>query len=161
MNDGVSHVSTMSRKLLPHSRNGADGGRRKLQVILAVLSVIPLLSGLAGLLAGPKALPGVTASPDATTDSEYRFVSAFWLASAPVIWSQLPRIEQRTGRFRILTTVIFVGGLGRVASWRQAGRPHPVFVAATVLELVGIPALALWQNRIASLAQRSRNSATD
>lgn len=35
---------------------------------------------------GPKALPSARV-PDATTDSEYRFVSAFWFATAPVIWS--------------------------------------------------------------------------
>jgi hypothetical protein len=37
-----------------------DGGRRGLQTTLGVLSVIPFLSGLAGILAGPKILPGTT-----------------------------------------------------------------------------------------------------
>ncbi|MBI3225421.1 MAG: DUF4345 domain-containing protein [Mycolicibacterium cosmeticum] len=77
--------------------------------------------------------------------------SRFWSASAPVIWSEIPHIGQRTKRFRLLTAIIFVGGLGRLAAWRQTRRPHPVFIAATALELVGIPALALWQTRVADL----------
>jgi hypothetical protein len=88
-----------------------DGGRRELQVTLGVLSVIPFLSGLAGMLVGPKALPGATGPLDPTADSEYRFVSAFWFFTAPVIWSAIPHIEQRTSLVRRLTAVVFAGGL--------------------------------------------------
>ncbi|MCV7254622.1 DUF4345 domain-containing protein [Mycobacterium hackensackense] len=132
-----------------------DHGRRWLQVTLGVLSVIPALSGLAGILAGPKALPGDKSQLDATADSEYRFVNAFWLATAPVIWSAIPHIEQRTGLVRRLTAVVFIGGLARLVSWRTTGRPHHVFVAATALELVCVPAVMVWQSRIARRARET------
>lgn len=132
-----------------------DGGRRALQVTLGVLSVIPFLSGLVGMLVGPKALPGVTEPMDATADSEYRFLSAFWFTTAPVMWSAIPHIEERTSLVRRLTAIVFAGGLARLVSWRVKGRPSPVFIAAIVLELVGSPAVMAWQSRIARVAGHS------
>ncbi len=119
------------------------------------LSLIPFLSGLVGMLVGPRALPGTTGPLNPTADSEYRFVSAFWFATAPVIWSAIPHIEQRTSLVRLLTAVVFAGGLARLVSWRTTGRPHAVFIAAIVLELVGIPAVMAWQSRIARLVDDS------
>ena len=55
-----------------------DGGCRGLQVTLGLLSAIPLLSGLAGMLVGPTTLPGDNSQLEPTADSEYRFVNAFW-----------------------------------------------------------------------------------
>lgn len=121
---------------------------------LGVLSAIPFLSGLAGMLVGVKTLPADDSQLDATADSEYRFVNAFWFATAPVIWSAIPRIEQRTGLTRGLTATVFVGGLARLVSWRTTGRPHGVFIAATLLELVGVPGVMVWQSRVARLASR-------
>jgi hypothetical protein len=133
---------------------GGDGGRRWLQFVAGILALIPFLSGLAGMIRGPSTLPGDHSRLETTADSEYRFTNAFWFATAPVLWSALPDIENRGERLRAVSAVVFLGGLARLLSWRRTGRPHPVFVAAIALELIGMPALVAWQAMVES---RSRS----
>jgi hypothetical protein len=137
---------------------GGDGRRRALQVTLGILSVIPFLSGLTGMLVGPAILPKDNSRVEPSADSEYRFINAIWFATAPLIWSAIPHIEQRTGLARSLGAAVFTGGVARLISWRTTGRPHPQFVAATVLELVGIPAVVIWQSRVAQLSGQRNQS---
>lgn len=120
---------------------------------LGVLAGIPCASGLAGMLAGPSVLPGDDSQVSATLESEYRFTNAFWFAIAPVIWSQLPKVEEDPVALRATMGVVFLGGLVRLMAWRRSGRPHPVFVAATALELVGMPITFAWQRHVAALAE--------
>jgi hypothetical protein len=134
------------------------GGRRGLQVVLGALAAIPAASGLAGMVQGADVVPGGRAVLTPSADSEYRYAHAIWFAVAPVIWSSLPRIEENGRVVRAVSAAVVLGGLARAWSWRTAGRPHPVFVGATALELVGIPAVAAWQARVARAADRSRTS---
>jgi Domain of unknown function (DUF4345) len=129
-----------------------DGRRRALQVTFGLLAAIPFASGLAAMLAGPTALPGDASTVTATADSEFRFTAAFWFVAAPLIWASLPRVEERTLTLRLVMATVFLGGLARVVSWRKTGRPHPLFVGALALELAGMPAMAVWQGRVAALA---------
>jgi Domain of unknown function (DUF4345) len=117
--------------------------------MLAVLALLPVASAAREIASGVRAVPG--GSPDVvpTVDSSLRYANAFRFAVGPVIWSQLGKLEQsRTLTFALAT--IFGGGLARVRSWQQSGRPHPAFVAATVLETVGVASLLVWKRQLSS-----------
>jgi hypothetical protein len=122
-----------------------------LQWTLAVLAAIPVASATGEIVRGPQGAPGGSPDVTPTVDSALRYANVFKLAVGPVIWSQLARVEQSSAVTFALST-IFVGGLARVRSGQQRGRPHPVTVAAIALEALGGPILIAWQRRISSSA---------
>lgn len=124
--------------------------KRGLQIVLGVLSLIPLYFGLTGLFLGAAA----HLNPDhvtATIDSFTRYQSGFYLSLFIFLLWVIPNIEKHTTVFRILTLAIFIGGIGRVISWVTIGAPPPQMIAGTLLEL-GAPVLILWQAAIAKKA---------
>jgi Domain of unknown function (DUF4345) len=96
---------------------------RGLQILAATLAAIPFVSGLAGMIAGPATLPGDNCRFESSAESEDRFASTFWFATAPILWSAVPNTEKRGGPFRPLCGVVFLGGLARLLSWRRTGHP--------------------------------------
>ena len=128
-----------------------SASRRRLQWTLTVLAAIPVASASGEILRGPQGVPGGSPDVTPTVDSALRYANVFKFAVGPVIWSQLGRVEQSPA-LSFAAATIAIGGLARLRSWQQRGRPHPVTVAAIALEAVGGPILLAWQRRVSAKA---------
>jgi hypothetical protein len=122
--------------------------KRALQVTVAIGSLVPIGAGSAGMLLGPR-LMGSVAAGAADLDSHFRYLSGLLLAVGIGFLSTIPRIETRGGRFRLLTAIVIVGGIGRLLSLLAIGLPSSTMLAAVAMELAVTPGLALWQCRLA------------
>ena len=121
--------------------------KRSLQVVLAFLSLLPLVVGTLGFVYGAALLaPAAAVTPK--LDSQYRFVAAWDVGMALIVWWIIPQIERQTTLFRLICMLVCVGGVGRVIALLVVGSPGTAFLAVTVLELL-IPLLIPWQAQVA------------
>jgi hypothetical protein len=124
--------------------------KRALQVTIAVLSLLPLAFGAAGLLMGV----GMYIRPELATpklESQFRFMSGWDVGLAFVVWWLIPNIERHSGLFRLVCLAVFLGGLGRIAAWVSTGSPGAAFGVVTAVELL-VPLLIPWQAYVARTA---------
>ena len=126
--------------------------RRLLQFTVAIASLVPIAAGATGVLLGPAMVDFAAAAVAA--DSHYRYLSGLLLGIGCAFITAVPGIENHRTRFRILTAIVVIGGLGRLLSLVMRGYPDKFMLGALVMDLCVTPALALWQGRIASRAHR-------
>ena len=122
--------------------------RRLLQRVVGVAGLVPTGAGLYGVIFGA-GLTGDT-SLSISGDSHYRYLSGLLLGIGLLSWSCVPAIETKTGRLQVLTIVVVVGGLSRLAGLGLVGLPGLSMLLALGMELVVTPAICLWQMRVAS-----------
>jgi len=126
--------------------------RRALQVVLTVLSLIPLL-GLALVWSQGAAFffrDGAAPVPNAL-DNQLRYLAGVYAGAVTgALWWAIPRIERGAVPLRIAAGAVFLGGIGRCVSMAAVGPPgDPTMVAGLALELGVVPLLVLWQRCIA------------
>lgn len=123
--------------------------KRWLQAVVAVLALVPVITGAAGVLAGPAAVAGAGSWP-ADLDSHFRYLSGIFFALGLVFYGCIPAIDQKTLPFRIAAALVVAGGAGRLISLAAADTPSLPHILGLGLELGVVPALVLWQSRVAS-----------
>ena len=122
--------------------------RRLLQAAVAVLSLIPIGAGAAGVLLGPAMVDTAMAVP-ADLDSHFRYLSGIFLGLGIVFVSTVPAIERRSGRFRLAGALVICGGLARALSMAVHGVPSLPHLAGLGMELGVMPGLLIWQWAVA------------
>ncbi len=125
--------------------------RRLLQIAVAIASLVPIAAGATGVVLGPAMVDGAIAP--VTADSHYRYLSGLLFGIGCAFMTTVPAIETHRTRFRILTVIVVIGGLGRLLSLALRGYPSKSMIFGLIMELAVTPALALWQSRIASRAR--------
>ena len=122
--------------------------RRALQICIVLASLVPVFGGALGAWRGATAFG---AWPGAAADSHTRYLSGLLLAIGLAYWACVPTVERRGREIRLLTAVVLVGGLARLAGVFLAGDPDSM--RWTLLMELGVaPALCLWQARVAGSA---------
>lgn len=125
--------------------------RRLLQATIAILAMLPVFAGLAGVVMGPAFLG--EHNPPTDLSSHMRFLSGLFLAFGIGWYSCIPAIEKKTERIRLLAVLTFSGGLARLYSLIADGVPSAGHVLGLGMELAVVPCLVVWHGRVAALSQ--------
>ena len=119
-----------------------------MQIVVTLLALIPITVGAAGIWAGPVSVGA--SDPPRDLDSHFRYLSGIFMALGFVFWSCVADIERKGALFRVACALVVTGGFARLLAYATQGPPSSFHVAGLVMELVVVPALAVWQMRVAT-----------
>jgi hypothetical protein len=129
--------------------------RNAFRAAVALAGLVPVCAGLLGAIGGEGVFADAAAPVDVSLDSHVRYLSGLLLGIGLVFWATLGRPEAHTACYRVMTAIVFLGGLARLGGLAAAGEPDPPMRLALIMELLVTPAICLWQARIARLARQA------
>ena len=121
--------------------------KRLLQGVVAIACLLPLVVGGQGVLQGPEPFGHLPEVPR-DLDSHFRYISGIFFATGLGFLSCIPTIERRGERFRLLGSLIVVGGIARGLSLVAVGVPSTGHLLGLGMETLVVPLLMLWQARL-------------
>lgn len=131
--------------------------RTAFRIAVLVGGLVPVGAGAAGVAFGVDFVGGAAGPEVVSLDSHVRYLSGLLLGVGIAFWAAAPRPEAHTARFRLLTAIVFLGGLARLQGLVLEGAPSVGMRFGLAMELFVTPALCLWQARIARRAATNAN----
>jgi len=123
--------------------------KRGLQIVLGVLSLIPIVLAIQNVGGGAEVLQEGPVSP--ALDSQFRYLSTFYLALTALIWWMIPNIERHAAPLRILIIAVFLGCFARLYSMAEVGHPGDELFVGIIIEFALILVIP-WQALVAKRA---------
>ena len=112
------------------------------------LQTCVVLAGLVAVLAGAWGVLNDLGSHGNALASHERYLSGLLLAIGLAFWTTVSDIEGKTGRFRLLTALVVVGGIARLLGVALGDTLSWSIGGALAMELLVAPVLCLWQGRV-------------
>ena len=119
-----------------------------LQAAVALAAMLPVVASAWDVMHGLN-------SADAWAINHERYLSGLLLAIGLGFWSTIPYIEEKAARFRLLTSIVVIGGLCRLLGVMLGDPVSPAVLVALVMELGVTPALCFWQSRLLPAREKS------
>ena len=119
---------------------------RALQIAVAVAGLVPVTAGAAG--AFKPELLALASAPSALTHVAY--LSGLLLGIGLGFWSLIPSIARQGRAFGLLTGVVVLGGLARLALAVRLDAWGLSVILPLIMELAVTPVLWAWQRRLSS-----------
>ena len=128
--------------------------KRLLQTIIILACIVPVSAGLAGMLGGAAFFGG----GNIDLDSHTRYLSGLLLGIGLGFLSAVPKIEMHRPRIGLLTSIVVIGGFGRLLGLFLIGTPSITMQLALVMELVITPLICYWQNHFSKRFTKAKLS---
>jgi hypothetical protein len=120
----------------------AQSAERNLARLSTLNGIACVLIGAYHLVGGASRTTPGAGEVSASIDSQERFYATVF-AGYGLAWVRAARAKPVPATDVVaLSSVMAVGGVGRVLSWKQYGRPHLLYAVLTVVEFV-LPAVML------------------
>ena len=140
---------------------------KALKHVLQAFAAIALITGGIDLtlgLAGQQAIGMVLSVEDLREpilNSQIRYLGAIWFGFGILLLVCASNIHKHAALLRTALAIVFLGGLGRLATVLQFGLPDAavgigfVYVAIGV-ELIGVPLLLWWHHQLTAVNRYTR-----
>ncbi len=124
-----------------------------LQILLGILSLIPLAFAVMGLWLGP-ASADPSAQVSAAVDNQFRYLSGVYIIVSLLLWYAIPKVEQHFRLLAFVCAALVIGGLGRLYSHLAVAPADARQFVGMCIEL-GSPVFLIWQQAFAQRARRA------